>query len=147
MPSIPMADIEDIATRQYFDTTMLDDALLRTYVTPEIVKESTQYIEAIAQSMGVDKKEIYSPTPYLISRLAMIYAYMTAAQRKALFTKGGSVGNRHDLTPDNDSFALKYRMYREALNDLIKQITPLTFTNGKPAKRRRFPFTQPIARN
>ena len=147
MTDTSMAEIQDIATRKYFDPAMLDDALLRTYVTPEIVRESTQYIESIAQGMGIDKKDIYSPTPYLISRLAMTYAYMITAQRKAMYTKGGSIGSNHNLNADNDSYALKYRMYREALNDLLRQITPLTFTNGKPAKRRRFPFTQPIARN
>ncbi|MFC2577688.1 MAG: hypothetical protein ACFNQH_01360 [Veillonella parvula] len=147
MPSIPMTNIEDIATRKYFDTTMLDDALLRTYVTPDIVEESTKYVESVAQSMGIDKKDIASPTPYLVSRLALTYAYMTTAQRKALFTKGGATAGSHNLVADNDSYALKYKMYREALNDLLKQITELTFTNGKPAKRRRFPFTQPIARN
>ena len=133
-PSIGQEDF-----RKYFETKMLDDALLRSYVTPEIVRESSNYVEAIAFSMGVEKEQIAVPTPYMVSRLAMIFAYMTTAQRKAMFSKGETV--------DNDSFALKYRMYRELLNDILKQITPNTFTNGKIAKRRSFPFTAPLSRN
>ena len=101
MPKItnnPSAGQEDF--RKYFETKMLDDALLRTYVTPEIVRESSNYVEAIAFSMGVEKEQIATPTPYMVSRLAMIFAYMTTAQRKAMFSKGEKV--------DNDSFALKY---------------------------------------
>lgn len=125
--------------REYFNVKMLDDALLRTYVTPEIVRESSQYVEAVAYSLGVEKERIATPTPYMVSRLGMIFAYMTSAQRKATFAKGEKV--------DNDSFALKYKLYRELLNDLLKQITANTFTNGKIAKKRSFPFTAPISRN
>lgn len=147
---IPMTEILDIATtipRKYFETNMLDDALLRTYVTPNIADEANRYVESVAQSMGVKVEEIVTPTPYMISRLALTFAYMTAAQRKAMFTKGGSVGNTHNQVVDYDSFALKYKLYRDELNYLLKQITPYTFRGGKPAKQRVFPFVLPISRN
>ena len=44
--------------RIYFNTKMLDDALLKSYVTPEIVRESSEYIESLALSYGVNPKYI-----------------------------------------------------------------------------------------
>ena len=34
-----------MANREYFNSKNLDDALLKTYVTPAIVEESSKYIE------------------------------------------------------------------------------------------------------
>ena len=125
-------------SRTYFNVSELDDALLKTYVTPQIVSESTQYVEAIALSYGVSSSEIATPTPFLIQRLATLYAYMTAAQRKATFSKGSSA--------DNDSFALKFQMYKGLLSDLQSMLTAESFTNGTQAKKRRFPVTMGLER-
>ena len=119
-------------SRVYFDVRTLDDALLKSYVTPQIVAESTKYVEAVAMSYGVLPTEIATPTPFLVERVAMLYSYMTAAQRKATFSKGNSV--------DNDSFALKFQMYKGLLNDVLSMLTADSFTNGMQAKKRRFGF-------
>lgn len=124
--------------RIYFDTKSLDDALLARYVTPNIVDESSQYVEAIAQSLGVSAEQIAKPTPFLIEQLGLYWAYMTAAWRKASFSLGKAA--------DNDSFALKYRLFKELLDDLLSRITADTFTNGNSARKRKFPATMPIAR-
>lgn len=124
--------------RTYFDVRFLDDALLKTYVTPQIIAESSQYVEAVALSYGVTADEIADPTPFLVERLATLYSYMTAAQRKATFSKGNSV--------DNDSFALKFQMYKGLLNDLLDMLTKESFTNGMQAKKRRFPMTMSMER-
>ena len=145
-PTTPTKAVEEY--RKYFDTKLLDDALLRTYVTPEIIKESSEYIESLALSYVVMKEQIANPTPYIISNVARTYAYMITAQRKAMFARGGgnaSIGGTN-LTPDNDSYALKYQMYRSMLKDLLKQLTPESFTGGKVAKKRGFPFTIPLSR-
>lgn len=125
--------------RKYFDPRTLDDALLRTYVTPAIVYEASQFVEATALSYNVLPNMIKSPTPYIIERLATLYAYKTAAQRKATFSKGHSA--------DEDSFALKYRMYKELLDDLLSKINASSFTDGDLARKRKFPATMSIARN
>ena len=125
-------------SRVYFDVRTLDDALLKSYVTPQIVAESTKYVEAVAMSYGVLSTEIATPTPFLVERVAMLYSYMTAAQRKATFSKGNSV--------DNDSFALKFQMYKGLLNDVLSMLTADSFTNGMQAKKRRFPVTMRLER-
>ena len=122
-----------VESRVYFDVRTLDDALLKSYVTPQIVAESTKYVEAVAMSYGVLPTDIATPTPFLVERVAMLYSYMTAAQRKATFSKGNSV--------DNDSFALKFQMYKGLLNDVLSMLTADSFTNGMQAKKRRFPVT------
>ena len=125
--------------RVYFNTKMLDDALLARYVTPQIVDESSQYVESVAQGFGVPPNAIATPTPFMVSQLALYWAYMTAAWRKAQFSVGKSA--------DNDSFALKYKLFYELLNDLLDRITADTFTNGQTAKKRTFPATMAISRN
>ena len=125
-------------SRVYFDVRTLDDALLKSYVTPQIVAESTKYVEAVAMSYGVLPTDIATPTPFLVERVAMLYSYMTAAQRKATFSKGNSV--------DNDSFALKFQMYKGLLNDVLSMLTADSFTNGMQAKKRRFPVTMGLER-
>lgn len=125
-------------SRVYFDVRTLDDALLKSYVTPQIVAESTKYVEAVAMSYGVLPTNIATPTPFLVERVAMLYSYMTAAQRKATFSKGNSV--------DNDSFALKFQMYKGLLNDVLSMLTADSFTNGMQAKKRRFPVTMRLER-
>lgn len=125
-------------SRVYFDVRTLDDALLKSYVTPQIVAESTKYVEAVAMSYGVLPTDIATPTPFLVERVAMLYSYMTAAQRKATFSKGNSV--------DNDSFALKFQMYKGLLNDVLSMLTADSFTNGMQAKKRKFPVTMRLER-
>ena len=125
-------------SRVYFDVRTLDDALLKSYVTPQIVAESTKYVEAVAMSYGVLPTDIATPTPFLVERVAMLYSYMTAAQRKATFSKGNSV--------DNDSFALKFQMYKGLLNDVLSMLTGDSFTNGMQANKRRFPVTMRLER-
>ena len=125
-------------SRVYFDVRTLDDALLKSYVTSQIVAESTKYVEAVAMSYGVLPTDIATPTPFLVERVAMLYSYMTAAQRKATFSKGNSV--------DNDSFALKFQMYKGLLNDVLSMLTADSFTNGMQAKKRRFPVTMRLER-
>ena len=125
-------------SRVYFDVRTLDDALLKSYVTPQIVAESTKYVEAVAMSYGVLPTDIATPTPFLVEGVAMLYSYMTAAQRKATFSKGNSV--------DNDSFALKFQMYKGLLNDVLSMLTADSFTNGMQAKKRRFPVTMRLER-
>lgn len=127
-----------VESRVYFDVRTLDDALLKSYVTPQIVAESTKYVEAVAMSYGVLPTDIATPTPFLVERIAMLYSYMTAAQRKATFSKGNSV--------DNDSFALKFQMYKGLLNDVLSMLTADSFTNGMQAKKRRFPVTMRLER-
>ena len=125
--------------RIYFNVKMLDDALLKSYVTPQIIKESSQYVESIAQSLGVPASAIATPTPFMVSQLGLFWAYMTAAWRKASFSLGKSA--------DEDSFSLKYRLFYQMLNDLLDRITADTFTNGQSAKKRVFPSTMEISRN
>lgn len=125
--------------RVYFNTKMLDDALLKSYVTPRIIRDSSSYVESIAMSYGVEPEQIATPTPFLVSQLGMFWAYMTVAWGKAQFSLGKSV--------DNDSFALKYKLFKELLDDLLKQLSADTFTNGKKLKKRTFPAIMPISRN
>lgn len=125
--------------RIYFNTKMLDDALLKQYVTPRIIRDSSSYVESIAMSYGVTPEQIAEPTPFMVSQLGMFWAYMTAAWSKSQFSLGKSV--------DNDSFALKYKLFKELLDDLLKQLSAETFTNGKKAKKRTFPAVMSISRN
>ena len=125
--------------RIYFNSKMLDDALLKTYVTPQIIEESSKYVESVALSLGVPASSIADPTPFMVSQLGLFWAYMTAAWRKAQFSVGKSA--------DSDSFALKYRLFKELLDELVSQLTPETFTNGVKARKRTFPATLSISRN
>ena len=127
------------AYRAYFNVKELDDRLLKTYVTESIIQESSKYVEAFALSLGVRASDIATPTPYMVSRFAQLYAYMTAAQRQATFSKGG--------TADNDSFALKFNMYKQLLDSCEASLTADTFTNGQTAKKRKFPMVMSLLRN
>ena len=131
--------------REYCDRTKLDDALLKSYITQDVIEEASMYIESLALSMGVMPGEIVDPTPYMISRLCVLYIYVTISQKRALFSKG-KIGSSHQQVPEDDSFALKYKMYYRLWQDLLKQITPDTFKNGKPAEKRKFPYTMPLLR-
>ena len=125
--------------REYFDRRNLDDALLKTYVTEEIIEESSKYIESLALTFNILPSDIANPTPYPISRLAQTFAYMTAAQRKATFSVGKDA--------NNDSFSLKYKLYKSLLDELEGKITADSFKDGNSAKRRKFPSTLALYRN
>ena len=125
--------------REYFNRRNLDDALLKTYVTEEIIEESSKYIESLALTFNILPSEIANPTPYPISRLAQTFAYMTAAQRKATFSVGKDA--------NNDSFSLKYKLYKSLLDELEGKITADSFKDGNGAKRRKFPSTFALYRN
>ena len=125
--------------REYFNRINLDDALLKTYVTEEIIEESSKYIESSALTFNILPSEIANPTPYPISRLAQTFAYMTAAQRKATFSVGKDA--------NNDSFSLKYKLYKSLLDELEGKITADSFKDGNSAKRRKFPSTLALYRN
>ena len=125
--------------RVYFDVKTLDDQLLKTYIKEPIIHEATNYVESFALSIGVTPNMIAVPTPYIISRFAQLFAYMTVAQRQATFSLGGKV--------DNDSFALKYQMYKQLLKDCEARLTVNSFTNGVQAKKRKFPLTMQMLRD
>ena len=95
--------------------------------------------ESLALTFNILPKDIANPTPYPISRLAQTFAYMTAAQRKATFSVGKDA--------DNDSFSLKYRLYKSLLDELESKITADSFKDGNSAKRRKFPSTMAMYRN
>lgn len=129
----------NMTNRVYFNSKMLDDALLKSYVTPQIVQESSQYVGAIALSFGVSPAQIAEPTPFMVSQLGLFWAYMTAAWRKAQFSKGDQA--------TNDSFYLKFVTYQQLLDKLLSQLSTETFTGGVSAKKRKFPATMAISRN
>lgn len=131
--------IKDNDYRKYFDTTMLDDALLKTYVTPNIVREASGFVENTAKNFGVSASSIKVPTPFAVEQLARLYAYMTAAFRKATFSVGKDA--------DEDSFALKYKIYKQLLDEWLEQMSAESFTGGAMAKKRKFPSTIPVYRN
>lgn len=128
-----------MVSRIYFNTKMLDDALLKSYVTPQIVEDSSRYVEAIALSFGLQPSEIANPTPFMVSQLGLFWAYMTAAWRRTQFSKGDKA--------EDDSFYLKFRLYKDLLDGLLSQLTVETFTGGTAAKKRKFPSTISISRN
>ena len=117
----------------YFNSDNLADDLLKKVMSPDIINESSEYIEGQAKIYGVDPKDIIKPAPYLISRLAESYAYMTAARLSARFTKGD------DAT--KDAFSLKYTMYKGIVDSLERQLNAGVFTGGATEKRRTFPMT------
>ena len=121
--------------RLYFKLKELDDNLLKSYVKEPILRDTANYVESFALALGVSASEIADPTPYMVSRFAMLYAYMTTAQRQATFSKG------------TNADALKYEMYRQLLRDCEARLTADSFTNGTSAKKRRFPLTMGMLRN
>ena len=127
--------------RVYFDPNTLDDALLKSYVATNenLIKEANEYVEAVALGLGVQSQYIYEPTPLLVRNLGVYYVYMTCAQRKSLFAKGGDA--------DNDSFALKFKLYKGLLDSLLNMLTANTFTNGVQARKRCFPASLSMSRN
>ena len=65
-----------------------------------------------------------------MSRIAKLFAYMTAAHRKAMFTVGKEA--------DNDSFALKFKLYKGLLDpgigytyNYLRTCRNILFTIGK----------------
>lgn len=143
MAEITYLTIDGNTFRTYFDPKLLQtktgDSLLKSYVTPDIIKESTDYVEALALSLGVSANQIVIPTPYKIQKIALFYAYVLTALYKAQMSKGKDA--------DLDSFALKYKYYKQLLDQFEKSITPDTFTDGVQAKKRTFPITVPVLRN
>ena len=125
--------------RIYFNANTLDDALLKSYVTPKIVEETTQYVESVALSYGVTAAQIATPTPDIVRRLALYYAYFITALRKAQYSSGKDA--------QLDSFHLKARFYRELLDDLLDQLTAESFTGGLVSRKRSFPSVIAISRN
>ena len=118
---------------------LMTDALLKTYVTPDLVTESSDYIESLASNYSVTPNQIVTPAPYIIKMIAMYYTYMKAAWLRTVYSLGKEV--------DKDAFRLKYDMYKNALDDLLSQLTAESFTGGVTAKKRKFPSTMGLARN
>lgn len=125
--------------RVYYDMSSMTDALLKTYVTQDLVIESSDYIESLASNYGVTPSQILTPTPYVIRMIAMYYTYMKAAWLRTVYSLGKEV--------DKDAFRLKYDMYKSALEDLLNQLSAESFTGGVTAKKRKFPSTMGLARN
>jgi len=119
--------------RIYFDVSTLDDSLLSKWVTQKIIEESSEYVESFAESLGVPANQIVEPTPYKVSRQAELFAYMTAAMKKTMFSTG----------KDNseDAFALKYKMYQTQLDQFEQSLTATTYTTGIASPKRQFPMT------
>lgn len=119
--------------RIYFDTSNLDDSLLAKWVTQKVIEETSDYVESFAESLGVPAIMIIEPTPYKVSRQAELFAYMTAALKKTMFSTG----------KDNaeDAFALKYKMYKTLLEQFEQSLTAATYTTGIASPKRQFPMT------
>lgn len=143
MASIYTIKIDGIEYRAYFDPKILQtatgDSLLKSYVTPEIIKESSDYIEALALSYGKSKNQIPIPTPYKIQKIALFYAYVLTALYKTQMSVGKDA--------EEDSFALKYKYYKGLLDQFENSINGDIFTDGVQSKRRAFPMVVPISRN
>lgn len=125
--------------RVYYNVATLSDTLLKTYVTPDLVKESSDYIESLARNYGVDPSKIAEPTPYIITMIATYYVYMKAAWLRTVYSLGKET--------DKDSFRLKWEMYKQALEELLDQLNADSFTNGTSARKRKFPSVLGLARN
>ena len=125
--------------RVYYDATTLSDALLKTYVTKDIIKESSEYIESLAINHGVSPNSIATPTPYIVKMIAVYYSYMKAAWLRTVYSVGKET--------DKDSFRLKWEMYKEALDELLAQLNASSFTDGTSARKRKFPAVLGLARN
>ena len=125
--------------RVYYDMSSMTDALLKTYVTQDLVIESSDYIESLASNYGVTPSQILTPTPYVIRMIAMYYTYMKAAWLRTVYSLGKEV--------DKDAFRLKYDMYKSALEDLLNQLSAESSTGGVTVKKRKFPSTMGLARN
>lgn len=125
--------------RVYYDANTLSDALLKTYVTQDLIKESSEYIESLARNYGVSPSSIATPTPYIVKMVAIYYTYMKAAWLRTVYSVGKET--------DKDSFRLKWEMYKNALDELLDQLNAESFTNGTSAKKRKFPSVMGLARN
>lgn len=125
--------------RVYYDATTLSDALLKTYVTQDLIKESSEYVESLARNYGVSPSSIATPTPYIVRMVAIYYTYMKAAWLRTVYSLGKET--------DKDSFRLKWEMYKQALDELLDQLNADSFTNGTSAKKRKFPSVMGLARN
>ena len=108
--------------RVYYDATTLSDALLKTYVTQDLIKESSEYVESLAMNYGVSSSSIATPTPYIVRMIAIYYTYMKAAWLRTVYSLGKET--------DKDSFRLKWEMYKNALDELLDQLNADSFTNG-----------------
>ena len=132
-------DSDDIRKiRVYLNRRELDDSLVAKHVTPKDIVESSEYVEAFAASLGIAAKDIAIPTPYKVQKQATFYCYMLVCQRKAMYTSGKDV--------EEDAFALKYKMYQRALNDMEASIGGGTYTSGVPSAKRKFPMSVGMVR-
>jgi hypothetical protein len=127
------------AYRAYYNKATLTDALLKTYVTEDLVKESSEYVESLARNYGVAPENIADPTPYIVKMIAIYYSYMKAAWLRTVYSLGKET--------DKDSFRLKWEMYKQALDELLAQLNASSFTNGTSARKRKFPAVLGLARN
>ena len=125
--------------RVYYDATIMSDALLKTYVTQDLIKESSEYVESLARNYGVAPSSISTPTPYIVKMIAIYYTYMKTAWLRTVYSIGKET--------DKDSFRLKWEMYKNALDELLEQLNANSFTDGTSARKRKFPSVLGLARN
>ncbi|MBP2629887.1 MAG: hypothetical protein H6Q70_515 [Firmicutes bacterium] len=134
-----------MSDRIYFDTTLIDDSMLKTYVTETHIKKSTNYIEDLATSLGVAIANIANPTPFKIAELAEAYALMETAKKKSMMNTNGQIEGA-------DAFELKRRVYAKQVDSLTNQITATTFTgplvdaHGNAITSLSFPISMVIRR-
>ena len=131
---------QQTSNRVYFDPNDMHDILLARKVTPEIILQSTIFIEDTAGNYGVTPDRIADPTPYKISKLAMYYAYMTAALESSYMGSNGSQDGA-------DAYELKRRVYAGMVASLLGEITADTFTNGQSSVPNSFPMSIPYYRS
>lgn len=120
--------------RIYFDTTLIDDEMLKDCVTDKSIGKSSAFVEDLAKSLAVEVEEISTPTPFKIQELAEAYALMETAKKQSMMNTDGTAGGA-------DAYELKRRVYSMVIDDLLEQITADTFTGGKSATKRAFPMT------
>jgi hypothetical protein len=134
-----------MSDRVYFDTTLIDDSMLKSVVSATHIKKSTNYIEDLAASLGVAIEKILSPTPFKIAELAEAYTLMEAAKKKSMMNTNGQIEGA-------DAFELKRRVYASQVDTLTNQITAVTFTgplldvNGNAAVNLSFPISMTVRR-
>lgn len=110
------------------DTDIRDD-LLKTLVSDSDVAESTDYVDALAQSYGVNPACIATPVPFEIKTIAMTYALITCAENASMMAGDGGEDGA-------DAYELKRRVLAKKLIEFEKRLRPETFTGGGTSAKR-----------
>lgn len=96
-------------------------------VTEDDIAAANNYVDSLAESLGISQDVIKQPVAFKVKRLAMVYA----CYNRCLLSVGTDPTATFDGGQRQDIFAQKLEMYSREVKTLTDTLTVADFTGAK----------------